>query len=112
MSAELAARDTQRREDACERYRRGTLDIVIEDAHTVAVVMQETKRGVVREILELDDDAREYVGGSLHELVDELLISTAAEPLLPQGGDPAPPLVLTRRRDRFRHIPAVRRARC
>ena len=73
--AELATRDTQRREDACERYRRRTLDIVVEDAHAVAVVMQETKRGVVREILELDDDAREYIGRSLHELVNELVIS-------------------------------------
>ena len=53
-SRKRAAGDAQRREDAGQRDRRGALDVVVEGADAVAVLLQQPERVVVGEVLELD----------------------------------------------------------
>ena len=57
LVVERAAGDAQRRAQAGQRHRRGALDVVVEGADPVAVLLQQAKRVVVGEVLELDDDA-------------------------------------------------------
>jgi len=51
------AGDAQRREDAGHRHRGGALDVVVEAADAVAVLLQQGEGVVVGEVLELHHDA-------------------------------------------------------
>ena len=70
LAVERLAGDAQRRVDAGERDRGGALDVVVERADAVAVLLQQAERVVVGEVLELDDDAGEDRARRGDELVD------------------------------------------
>ena len=79
---EFAAGHAQRREQAGERDRRRALDVVVEGRNLVAIFVQQMERRVVGEVLELDQHAREHLPRGGDELVDEVVIGLAGEPLL------------------------------
>ena len=71
---ELAAGHAQRREQAGKRHRRGALDVVVEGRDLVAIFLQQMKRRVIGEVLELDQHAGEHLPRGGDELVDEVVI--------------------------------------
>ncbi len=66
-----------------KRHRRGALDVVVEARDALAVALEQREGVRLREILPLDDRAREHVAYALHELLDELEVGLAREPRTP-----------------------------
>ena len=85
LVGKLAAGHTQRREQARERHRGRSLDVVVEDVYLVAIFVQQPERRVIGEILELDQHAGEGLARGGDEFVDEFVIGRAAQPLLAQA---------------------------
>ncbi len=76
---ELRAGHAQRRVKPCQRDARRSLNVVVEAAHAVAILVQQAKSVEVREVLELDDRAWKDFVGRRHELLDERVILGAAQ---------------------------------
>ena len=75
---EPRARQAQRGEHAGERDGRRALDVVVERAYALAVLLQDAKGVLVPEVLPLDQRLREAHTHRLHELVHELVVLVAA----------------------------------
>ena len=84
LEGERAAGDPQRRVQTRQRHCGGALDVVVEGADAITVALQQAKGVVVREVLELDDGAREDLAGGADELVDEFVVGVTGEPRLCQ----------------------------
>src|SRR3990172_777893 len=84
LVAQLAAGDAQRREQARQHDGCRSLDVVVEGADPVTVLVQQAECVVIGEVLELDHDAREYRARGGDELVDQLVIRGAGDAALPQ----------------------------
>lgn len=61
LVGEFFAAHTQCREQARERYRGGSLDVVVEDADFVAIFVQEPERRMVGEILVVSGTAQAFL---------------------------------------------------
>ena len=85
LVVEFAAGHTQRREQARERHRRRSLDVVVEDANLVAIFVQQTEGRMIGEILELNQHPGKHCARGGDEFVNELIICGAAQPFLAQA---------------------------
>ena len=65
-------------QQARQRDRRGALDVVVEGADAVAILLQQAEGVVVGEVLELDHHAGKDLRGRADELLDQLVVGRAA----------------------------------
>jgi hypothetical protein len=83
--AQLGFGDAQRGEEAGDGDRGGALDVVVEGAVLVAVLLKETEGVVVAEVFELDQSVLAVPAHHrLHELLDELVVFCSNNALLTQ----------------------------
>jgi hypothetical protein len=61
---------------------RGTLDVVVERRDPIAILLQQPKCILAREVLELNHHARKELAGCDHELFDQLVVLLATHPRL------------------------------
>ena len=85
LVGKLAAADAQRGEQPGQRDRGRALNVVVEDRNIVAVFVEQAERGVIGEILELDQHAGEGCARRGDEFVDEVIIGLSAQALLAQA---------------------------
>ena len=78
LFGELLAREAQARDHASDRDGRRALNVVVERADAVLVLLEEAERVLVAEVLPLQQRLREALLHRAHELVDELVVVLAA----------------------------------
>ena len=78
LVAQLRSRDAHGGDQACDGHAAGSLDIVVEEAGLVAVLLEQAERVRVTEVLDLDQDAGKNFRGRLDEFVDQLVVVRAA----------------------------------
>ena len=81
LIGELLALDPERGEDAGQGNGTGTLNVVVERQHPVAVALQDGEGVVLAQVLPLDQRSREQAGERLDELGDQLVVGLARHPL-------------------------------
>ena len=79
LVGQFLARDPHRRNNAGHGYGTSTLNVVVEEAGVFPIVLQQSERVRVAEILDLDEDAGEYFLRSLDEFVEQFVVFLAAQ---------------------------------
>ena len=86
LVAQGAAGDAQGRQDAGDGHRGGALDVVVEAADLVAVLLQQVEGVAVGKVLELDEGAGVHLLYGEHELLEQVVVHLAAQPRVAQTG--------------------------
>ena len=82
LRSERAARHAQCGVKPRQRDARRALNVIVEAAHPIAILVQHAERVQIREVLELDDGAGKYLLRRGHELFHQGVVLGAAQPRL------------------------------
>lgn len=83
---ELGIRKSSRRQQTGDSHTGGALNVVIEGAILVSILVQETERVVVAKILKLDEDVLAIsLHDCVHELVDEVVVTLSGYPFVSEA---------------------------
>jgi len=84
LLSQLVSGDPKCGVDTCESHAGCPLDVIVEGAEALPVLLQQAERVPCGEVLELDDRLGEHLGHGVEELVDEIVVGVTTKPLARQ----------------------------